>query len=173
MNLSMTPLSSKCFILQNMILWGKVMFHSCRGNTKVEADSRSETLAEFQPDRPPHVIFPVPSDFNHQHPQHRWSSAATSRASYSERVSTSHFSTSSPCPSRQTRIHPRANRPLTPAIMLSLVITILFVHIAIYLVNTIGASTIDALVCRFSGSSFELELYSLGRPQHAVSKITS
>ncbi|GLI78624.1 GET complex subunit get1 [Penicillium ochrochloron] len=30
--------------------------------------------------------------------------------------------------------------------MLSLVLTILFVHIAIYLVNTIGASTIDALL---------------------------
>ncbi|KAF7716663.1 Protein get1 [Penicillium ucsense] len=30
--------------------------------------------------------------------------------------------------------------------MLSLVLTILFVHIAIYLVNTIGAATIDALV---------------------------
>lgn len=30
--------------------------------------------------------------------------------------------------------------------MLSLVLTILFVHIAIYLVNTIGATTIDSLV---------------------------
>lgn len=31
--------------------------------------------------------------------------------------------------------------------MLSLVLTIFFVHIAIYLVNTIGATTIDTLVC--------------------------
>lgn len=34
----------------------------------------------------------------------------------------------------------------TPAIMLSLVLLILFVHIAIYLINTIGASTVDLLV---------------------------
>jgi hypothetical protein len=33
-----------------------------------------------------------------------------------------------------------------PAIMLSLVLMILFVHIAIYLINTIGAPTIDLLV---------------------------
>lgn len=31
--------------------------------------------------------------------------------------------------------------------MLSLVLTVFFVHVAIYLVNTIGASTIDGLVC--------------------------
>ena len=31
--------------------------------------------------------------------------------------------------------------------MLSLVLTVFFVHVAIYLVNTIGASTIDSLVC--------------------------
>lgn len=31
--------------------------------------------------------------------------------------------------------------------MLSLVLTVLFVHIAIYLVNTVGATTIDTLVC--------------------------
>lgn len=34
--------------------------------------------------------------------------------------------------------------------MLSLIWTVLFVHIAIYLVNTIGASTIDNLVCSCS-----------------------
>lgn len=31
--------------------------------------------------------------------------------------------------------------------MLSLILMVLFVNIAIYLVNTIGASTIDNLVC--------------------------
>jgi hypothetical protein len=30
--------------------------------------------------------------------------------------------------------------------MLSLILTVFFVHVAIYLVNTIGASTIDNLV---------------------------
>jgi hypothetical protein len=34
----------------------------------------------------------------------------------------------------------------TPAAMLSLIFMVLFVHVAIYLVNTIGATTIDSLV---------------------------
>lgn len=41
--------------------------------------------------------------------------------------------------------------------MLSLVLTVLFVNIAIYLVNTIGASTIDNLV-RASSSMARLDL---------------
>lgn len=45
-------------------------------------------------------------------------------------------------PSRNAR---PTGRP--PAIMLSLIFMVLFVNIAIYLVNTIGASTIDNLVC--------------------------
>jgi hypothetical protein len=42
----------------------------------------------------------------------------------------------------------------TPTIMLSLVLMILFVHIAIYLVNTIGASTIDLLVSLLISQGF-------------------
>jgi hypothetical protein len=33
--------------------------------------------------------------------------------------------------------------------MVSLILTIFFVHVAIYLVNTVGASTIDTLVCSY------------------------
>lgn len=43
--------------------------------------------------------------------------------------------------------------------MLSLVLTILFVHIAIYLVNTIGASTIDGLVRR-SPIQLSVQIYT-------------
>lgn len=149
MNPGMTPLSSKYFAFKDMILWGRVMFHSCRGNTKVEADSSSETLAEFQPDHR------SPSARHFSHPETLQPSTSTAQALlrshqqsflagkwYLPVIPSPHI-----CSSRQTRIHPRANRPITPAIMLSLVLTILFVHIAIYLVNTIGASTIDALVC--------------------------
>jgi hypothetical protein len=34
--------------------------------------------------------------------------------------------------------------------MLSLILTVFFVHVAIYLVNTIGASTVDSLVCIYN-----------------------
>lgn len=54
--------------------------------------------------------------------------------------------------------------------MLSLVLTILFVHIAIYLVNTIGASTIDALVRLSSGSDkLHVKIYPLERLQETPS----
>jgi hypothetical protein len=49
--------------------------------------------------------------------------------------------------SRSRSHHLRILTPSTPATMLSLVLTVLFVHIAIHLVNSIGASTIDNLVC--------------------------
>jgi hypothetical protein len=58
--------------------------------------------------------------------------------------------------------------------MLSLVLTILFVHIAIYLVNTIGASTIDALVRVSSGSDkLYVKIYPLERLQDVATVIPS
>lgn len=51
--------------------------------------------------------------------------------------------------------------------MLSLVLTVLFVNIAIYLVNTIGASTIDNLV-RFPAILFYFWGPALGFAMHSV-----
>lgn len=51
--------------------------------------------------------------------------------------------------------------------MLSLVLTVLFVHIAIYLVNTIGASTIDALVCSVMSRLSRVGI-GIGQPQDLV-----
>ncbi len=68
----------------------------------------------------------------------------------------------------------RAPRPSTPAIMLSLVLTILFVHIAIYLVNTIGASTIDGLVRGdMEPDKLHAKIYPLERLQHVATVIPS
>lgn len=68
----------------------------------------------------------------------------------------------------------RVPRPTTPAIMLSLVLTILFVHIAIYLVNTIGASTIDSLVRGDTDpDNLHVKIYPLERLQHVTTMIPS
>lgn len=66
-----------------------------------------------------------------------------------QQFDTSRRCRAAPASSERT-VPPSPNNPAdwpTPAIMLSLVFMVLFVNIAIYLVNTIGASTIDNLVC--------------------------
>lgn len=58
--------------------------------------------------------------------------------------------------------------------MLSLVLTVLFVHIAIYLVNTIGASTIDGLVRGDTDPDMlHVKIYPQERLHHVATVIPS
>lgn len=55
--------------------------------------------------------------------------------------------------------------------MLSLILTIFFIHVAIYLVNTVGATTIDTLVCSCLVPYRHSTAASLPRPQTERSTI--
>jgi hypothetical protein len=137
-------LSSSYYLGRKICFCGESMFHSAKDQSGGGKQLRNSV---FQPDRPPHVIFPTSKPSTSTNFDDRCSSAAPAQLPLCRcirRPHSHHFIlTFTPDPDT-----PQAYRPTTPAIMLSLVLTILFVHIAIYLVNTIGASTIDSLVCR-------------------------